>query len=219
MKHSLKNNESTALGPQERILEEASAVFVEHGFEEATVREICRRARTNVAAINYYFGNKEKLYLAVIKHWSKIAFEQFPPNLGVQVSDSPEKRLKAFIRSALLRVLDEGPSSWFGRLIAREFVKPTVALDILVEESIRPAFKMLASILQEIAKKRLDEKILRLCCVSIIGQCLHFYNARPIMNRLFGNSLAGATINEIADHILHFSTSAIEGLAQKGGRK
>lgn len=214
-----KTKENTTDKPQERILGAASAVFVEHGFEEATVREICLRAKVNLAAINYYFGNKKNLYLAVIKHWSEVAFEQFPPNLGVQTTDPPKKRLKAFIRSALLRVLDEGPSSWFGRLIAREFVKPTIALDILVEEFIRPAFRTLSSILREITKKKVDEKTTRLCCVSIIGQCLHFYNARPIMNRLFGNPLAGASIEEIADHIMNFSLFAMEGLAQKGERQ
>ena len=45
-----------------QLLEAAGAVFAEAGYRDATVREICRRAHANIAAINYHFGDKEKLY-------------------------------------------------------------------------------------------------------------------------------------------------------------
>jgi len=44
-----------------RLLDAAREVFSEHSFQGATVREICRRAEANVAAVNYHFGNKEGL--------------------------------------------------------------------------------------------------------------------------------------------------------------
>jgi AcrR family transcriptional regulator len=39
----------------------------EKGYENASVREIADEAGQNVAAIAYYFGNKEKLYAAVLE--------------------------------------------------------------------------------------------------------------------------------------------------------
>ena len=50
-----------------RILDHAAALFAERGFEKVTVREICRDARANVAAVNYHFGGKRSLYLAVVE--------------------------------------------------------------------------------------------------------------------------------------------------------
>ncbi|QTL02059.1 TetR family transcriptional regulator [Aquabacter sp. L1I39] len=52
--------------PRERILAAAQRVFLEQGFELATVREITLRAEVNVSAINYYFGSKDELLGAVL---------------------------------------------------------------------------------------------------------------------------------------------------------
>jgi len=52
--------------PRERILAAASAIFLDQGFELATVREITLRADVNVSAINYYFGSKDELLHAVL---------------------------------------------------------------------------------------------------------------------------------------------------------
>ena len=52
--------------PRENILNAATKVFAEHGFRDATVRQICAAARTNVSMVNYYFSSKEKLYAEVV---------------------------------------------------------------------------------------------------------------------------------------------------------
>ncbi|UIK08166.1 TetR/AcrR family transcriptional regulator [Neorhizobium galegae] len=52
--------------PRERIVAAAREVFIEQGFDLATVRDITRRADVNVAAVNYYFGSKEELISEVL---------------------------------------------------------------------------------------------------------------------------------------------------------
>ena len=49
---------------KQKLLDAACEVFAEKGFREAKITEICRRAGANVAAVNYYFGDKDSLYVA-----------------------------------------------------------------------------------------------------------------------------------------------------------
>ena len=49
-----------------RILDAAEALFVEHGFEAASLRRITAMATVNLAAVNYHFGSKEELFQAVL---------------------------------------------------------------------------------------------------------------------------------------------------------
>src|SRR5581483_8991895 len=62
-------SESETLKTKQRLLEVAGAVFAEQGFKNATVREICKRADANVAAINYHFGDKQGLYSETLRYW------------------------------------------------------------------------------------------------------------------------------------------------------
>src|SRR5687768_17807385 len=52
---------------RERLLSTAERLFAERGFSKVTVREICRIARANVAAVNYHFSGKKGLYDEVVR--------------------------------------------------------------------------------------------------------------------------------------------------------
>jgi len=51
---------------REKLIEAAGEVFAEVGFHNATVRDICARGGTNIAAVNYYLGEKLGLYSEVL---------------------------------------------------------------------------------------------------------------------------------------------------------
>ena len=48
-----------------RILQEAEALFAEHGFDAVSMRDLTTRAGVNLAAVNYHFGSKQALLAAV----------------------------------------------------------------------------------------------------------------------------------------------------------
>ncbi|HEY9008647.1 TetR family transcriptional regulator [Ohtaekwangia sp.] len=54
----------------DKILSAARALFEEKGFDLTSVREIATKAEVNVALINYHFGSKENLMLAVMEQSS-----------------------------------------------------------------------------------------------------------------------------------------------------
>ena len=52
---------------RDRLLKAAERLFADRGFKKVTVRDICRAARANVAAVNYHFGDKLGLYREVLQ--------------------------------------------------------------------------------------------------------------------------------------------------------
>ncbi len=51
-----------------RIIQAALDEFAARGFKGASMDAIAARTQTTRALINYYFGSKEKVYLAVLEH-------------------------------------------------------------------------------------------------------------------------------------------------------
>lgn len=63
---------------RERIIEAALGVFGERGYEGASTREIATAAGVNAPALQYYFDNKEGVYVACIDYilkrvWLQVA--------------------------------------------------------------------------------------------------------------------------------------------------
>jgi AcrR family transcriptional regulator len=201
------------------LLEAAGEVFAEKGFAKATVRAICDRAGANVAAINYYFGNKQGLYREAIKHWSEISRQKYPPDFGLGAKPTAEQRLEAFIRSFLFRILDKSRPGWHGKLMTREMVEPTEALDELVESAYRPMNQLLRHIVRELGGGRLSQPEVRLCARSIMGQCLYYRHARSIIARLDpAEKFEPADVERLATHVTRFSLAAIKAMARKKER-
>ena len=192
------------------ILEAAGQIFADEGFSRATVRDICREAGANLAAVNYHFGDKKGLYLAVLKHYQEISLQTYPPDLGLKEARSPDEKLRAFIHSFLLRIMNEGRPAWFGKLLAREFTQPSWAFDILVKENISPAFQILTGIVGSILGSQAPERKVRLCSMSIVGQCLYFRHSQPVISRLFPSETFGPKqIDELTDHITSLSLQGL----------
>ena len=197
-----------------QLLEAAGDVFAEFGFRNATVREICRRAGANVAAVNYHFGDKETLYGEVLRYAQGKALAKYPPLLDAAASAPPEEKLRAFVKSFLLRIFDKGPNSWHGKLMSREMIEPTAALDSLVEERMRPMADLLSQIVAGILNCPPGDERVRLCAFSVVSQCVFYHHCRPVICRLFPQEapLDPAEIARLAEHITHFSLAAMKPL-------
>lgn len=212
MKRPVKSNAPGRDETRRQLLEAAGAVFAEVGFRDATVREICRRAGANVAAINYHFGDKHTLYEEVLHYAHGKALEKYPPLLDVAADAAPEKKLRAFVLSFLLRIFDKGRAAWHGKLMSREMIEPTGALDSLIEERIRPMARQLRQIIAEILDLPVNDDRVRLCSFSVVSQCVFYHHCQPVVCRLFPKELPQDTgsIEHLADHITQFSLAAMK---------
>src|SRR5580693_204500 len=158
MGFSLATTEDTGqLATRQHLLEAAGQVFADVGYRAATVREICERAGANISAVNYHFGDKEQLYRAVLQETYQTAIKKYPADYGLRANATAEERLRAFVHSLLLRIFSEGPSARHGKLMAREMMEPTGALDAVVREDIRPMSALLVSIVSELLGAGADD--------------------------------------------------------------
>jgi AcrR family transcriptional regulator len=200
------------------LMEAAGPIFAEHGFRRATVREICRRAGANLAAIHYHFGDKQALYRELVLELGRRGVSRYPPDEGVQAGAKAPERLRAFVRSLLLRLRGEGVPTWQARLLAHETIDPSPALDLLVEETIRPLFKRLCGIVGELLGPRADPDRVILAARSVVAQCVFYHTSRPIIARLTpGDSETPERLERVAAHIAEFSLGALSALAKESG--
>ena len=195
------------------LLDAGADVFAEVGFHHATIRDLCRRAGANVAAVNYHFGDKETLYAEVLAEQSRLAMALHP--LPAAAPDAtPAQRLEDFIRTFLQRVLSAELSARHGRMMAREMVEPTRALDRLVAESIRPQSAALSVILRDLVGPGPSEETLRLLGMSVVGQILFYCHCQPVLTRLFpGMPFNAERLDTLTLHITAFSLAAVRGLS------
>jgi AcrR family transcriptional regulator len=202
-----------------RLLETAGEIFAEKGFHAAKVREICRKAEVNIASVNYYFGDKEGLYVETVRQAAQECNAAAPlPEWAP--GTPPAAKLHDFIRTFLTRVVFNPRPSWHGMLIMREMVQPTRACVEFVDNFVRPTFAVLRGILNDLLPADVPEVKRHLLVCSIVGQCLHYRFARPIISLLVGQEEVDSyTVDQLTDHITAFSLAGLEKAARsKGGR-
>ena len=100
---------------QERIVRAARALFLQHGVDGASLRQIATDAETNIGMIYYYFKTKDDLFLGAIEE----VYSRFSNDLQALAEEdaSIEARIhKLFMRFAAITE----PEAQVLRLILRE---------------------------------------------------------------------------------------------------
>ncbi len=200
---------------RDRILEAAGEVFARQGFEHATVREICARAGVNVAAVNYYFRDKESLYIEAVRLAHNRVLENVPPPVWPPETP-PEEQLWLFVRAMCTRMLTSHKLGWPMQLMMRELIEPTGACQAMVEDFIRPQFATLLEIVGRLSGGRFADETLHRIAFSIVGQCMFYHVSAPIVRLLVPETLADGALDveKVADHVTRFSLGAIAALVR-----
>jgi TetR/AcrR family transcriptional regulator, regulator of cefoperazone and chloramphenicol sensitivity len=197
---------------RERLLTAAERLFADRGFRKVTVREICREARANVAAVNYHFGDKLGLYREVLQAAIDVMRATTEAAREAGAGQSADERLRRYITTYVGRLLASGDHAWLHRLITREMNDPTPALDALVEQGVRPRIEYLSRLVAEILHAApSDQSVLR-CVASIQAQSIA-YLPNPIASRLgLAFKPSRANVEAVARHIADFSIAGVHAL-------
>ena len=194
-------------GTRVRLLKAAATVFADHGYQDATIRQICERAGANVALVNYYFGDKLELYTEVLRYSLE------PSSGGVcwdlpLPTDQPAAALRLLVGAMVDRTLETGEQADLRfRLMLNEFVRPSEATSRVVDVVMRPVYDRLREMVGAILGLSANHRKTRLCVHSILGQVAHFAHAKPVAGLLWPEMLKMSRRHReaVVEHISEFS--------------
>src|SRR4249919_1068716 len=82
-----------------KILEQATAIFCEKGYEGASMRDLSRAAGMSLAGLYHYFDSKEDLLYLIQKHTFRTIIERLQERL--KDATGAEQRVRIFIENHL----------------------------------------------------------------------------------------------------------------------
>ena len=193
-----------------RILAAAAERFVAKGFRSTTVREICREAGANVAAVNYHFGDKKALYRAVIQH----AIDQ-KPEYEVDPAASCEEQIRGWVKVMVFHCVAED-GELLSQLMANEMSQPTEFLAFISEQMIQPRVAQLTGIIaQELGRELLDPEVAYLA-MSVVGQAVLYNQSRPLIEMMMPHmDYSEQKLNDLVEHITRCSMGMLEAFREK----
>ena len=173
---------------RKKLIEAGLKIYSEVGFGAASTRKLAATAGVNIAAIPYYFGSKEGLYLAVIDY----IVDYYQENLGgglrkIRQRLKNEKTTRAeccalldeYMRLLVDVVLRESKEcSQVSRIYAREQLDPTAAFNRLYEGFIRDMRETLETLVATILDMDVHSSEMKLITETLIGQVAIFKSSR-----------------------------------------
>ncbi len=206
---------SPPLKTRQRLLVTASRIFAEKGYQDATIAEICDQAETNIASVNYHFGDKKNLYLESWRYAFQQDLQTHPSDGGVKAETSPQERLGGRIKSLIARIAD--PNSYFFAIIHKEMAQQTSLLAKILEQEINPERRIMKALIRELLGPNATEQHIQFCHASIIGQCFHLLNIKHIKldPKTKQEVLNLADADAYAEHVVTFTLAGIEALRQQ----
>ena len=175
-----------------RILEAALDLFAAQGFEGASTRQIAEGAGVNLPAIQYYFGNKEGLYRAIIeditadtdRHMSALVERV---RIALDAAGTPREEVAALLCEMLetfMGLVTSGTQVESRRLIfARAEIEETPGLDTLHENGMRQIFNPCLGLLSRLHGKPTSDQEMVVRTLALVGQVVIFCNnhKRPVL--------------------------------------
>jgi len=204
---------------RDRLLAAAARLFASRGFKRVTVREICRSARANVAAVNYHFGDKLGLYREVLQTAVSAMRETLDAAQAAGEGGDAEVRLRAYVSVFLERVLASDQGSWIHRLMMRELADPTPALDLIVQQAVKPRLEYLCAIVADLVGRPEDDirviqsaHSIHVLCASLIPN--------PVAARLYPTfALTPETLEAFSEHVASFSLGGLGAIRRRASRR
>ena len=195
---------------RQRLLLAALELFAEQGYAKTSIRRITLAAGANIAAVSYYFGNKEGLYRAVF--WGGREPDRDGPALP---HDGPD--FLAGLYDAILAPLRNGEQArWWIRLHRREMLEPAGLWKDKVDRGMQPMHgALVAWLCGQLDVAEPDDEVLALATL-VIGMAVHILVNCEVVEMLSPQLLQGpAAVDHWRERLLRASGAMVEAERQR----
>jgi TetR/AcrR family transcriptional regulator, regulator of cefoperazone and chloramphenicol sensitivity len=203
-----------------RLLAAAGRLFAERGFEGVSVRDVCKAAKANVAAVQYHFGGKRGLHLQALREALSGLKARAEPHLRRDALD-PAVRLSARLDGFAAAMLGADADADAPRLILRELARPSAALKRVADEFMRPNFEELRADVAALAGRRVGAERITLLALGAVALFVHCRNAAPVVRAVLGfrESYPPSFVSTLARHAYEQTLRGLgrDDLLSKGG--
>jgi AcrR family transcriptional regulator len=210
-----------------RLIEAALGIFAEHGFEGVRTRALADAAGANQAAIPYYFGGKQGLYLAVARYiaeeyGAQLAQIAAKATDALDREDLPRKRIagriQALLADTVRAALGSPDAAARTAFIVREQLRPTPAFEVIYREAFEPLHGALSRLVGRLIHRSADDPETVLGAHALIGQVLGFAVARAaLLRRLDWQEFTPQRVERIAGIVGSLAAAALSPAAQNPG--
>ena len=167
---------------EKTIHEAAKEVFVEYGFDGASMQKIADRAGINKALLHYYFRSKEKLFQATFR---EVFFSMVPPLITKVKEEMPlEEKIRIFVEKYIDTLRDNPLVPLF---ILHELNRNPENLPELVKESGIDPTVFFGQISSEIESGNIRPVPPHHLMINILALSIFPFVAKPIIKGLFFN--------------------------------
>jgi len=205
--NSISNND-THKQVHGRLLDVAEKLFAEKGFDDTSIRDITSQAKCNVAAVNYHFGGKEKLYSEVFRRrmveMHKVRITSIEMVMSRKDNEPTlEELIRRFAAAFIEPLMNKSQGRQLMKLMVHEILKPHLPKKMFAEEIAIPTLNALGKAITTICPN-LGQKEAVMSIISVIGQLVHTVH----LNELFSTESIGLPklkLAEMMEHIVAFS--------------
>ena len=202
---------------RQAIFDAAKRLFAEKGFAGTSIREITSEAGCNLAAVNYYFRGKDKLYLEVLTQTlvefreeliSSIAAEAERPDRHTTL----ESLLRAFAQAFLMPFVT-GQQQLL-KLLIHEMTNRRLPQGMLFKEVIEPVEATLIKVLKRLCPE-IDNACARRCINSVVAQLIHVVHSQRLFSDQLERRQGDFDLPGTVAHIVCFSAAGIRACCKE----
>lgn len=192
------------------ILDAAEALFAKEGFAATSMRALTTHAGVNLAAVNYHFGSKEELAMAVLsRRFTPVNDARLRQLDAVEAGAQPagvEAIVRAFLQPVLQLGRDCGEQvcATMGRLVAEQppFLRPYLA------EQFRPVAQRFVAALRR-ALPGHSERDLYWRLHFVVGAMAHTMQHARLMSSLTHGACDADDSEGILEQLVTFACAGV----------
>ena len=199
-------------GTKSRILDAAEQLFMEHGFEATSMRQLTTAAGVNLAAVNYHFGTKEELFRDVILrrarvlHAARLELLGKVPRSGTQAART-RAIVEAFVLPAIDRAVRDGAFRNYFALIAQVSNSRLWALKLVADQFNAVALEFIGALGRVFP--RAPRRSIYYSYQFLLASTLSALSDNLRLDSLTKGELASRDFSNLGAHLLTFATAGI----------